>query len=124
MTAKATSMKIATGVITLLLPLGMVWARPTPPGTIQKPVNNPRPGQATTTAVPAAPMFFSGTLVNRFSQELTVDGGSKKQTFRVSERSQIPAEIKTGTQVVVTYTTSPQGPEVVRVVSKPAKPGQ
>ncbi|MBT9588687.1 hypothetical protein IV102_35450 [bacterium] len=117
-------MKTSMVFITLLLPLGVVWARPTPPGTVQKPVNNPRPGQATTTAVPAAPMFFSGTLVNRFSQELTVDGGSKKQTFRVSERSQIPPELKTGAQVVVTYTTSPQGPEVVRVVARPAKPGQ
>lgn len=65
-------------------------------------------------------MFFSGSLVNQFAQELTVEGSGKKQTFRISERSQIPADLKPGAQVTVTYTTCPQGFEVVRVIAKPA----
>jgi len=104
-----------------LATVGWSWARPTPPGTVQRPVNNPRPAQTVET-VPARAMVFSGSLVNQFAQEMTVDGNGKKQTFRISERSQIPPDLKPGDSITVTYTTSPQGWEVVRVLARPVTP--
>lgn len=109
-------------ICVLLLLCAVAVARPNPPNTVQKPVNNPRPRLTTTSTEPARAMVFTGKLVNRFAQELTVEGSSSKQTFRISERSQIPPEVKPGEMVTVTYINSPQGYEVVRLLAKPGNP--
>ena len=54
------------------------------------------------------PNFVSRTTTNRFASIYF-------------KNSQVPAELKAGSDAILTYTITPQGKEVVRLAAKPAK---
>ena len=113
--------KILSCSLLIAATVSVAAARPNVPGEHQKPANSPRPGQASSSSTaPAAPQFVNGKVVSQTSNSLVVEAAGKRQTFRVSEKSQV-AQLKAGAKVVVTYTKTPQGSEVVRAVRKPSK---
>ena len=104
----------------ILMLCSLVEARP------QRPVNGPRPAATTAPATggQVAGRFYTGELVSKYGTQLSVSASGKNQVFTISERSQIPDSIKEGDSVMVHYTVTPQGWEVVKVVPKPKTPQQ
>lgn len=77
-----------------------VWAKP----PVQRPVNNPRPGRATTTPVPARLLVATGVVSTRSLDRLVLDSSKGgKLTFLLTQKTNISSAIKAGSRVAVSY---------------------
>ena len=84
----------------------------------QRPVNNPRPGRSYDGATPAAkPQVMVGTVVSQTRENLTIESKGKRQSFKIVSESKLD-QLKTGSEVIVSYTRGPQGNQVVRAGAK------
>ena len=84
----------------LLLSLA-AWGRP----PVQRPVNNPRPGQATTTGAPVPKLLLAkGKVSTRLVDRIVVEStNGTKLTFLIDKTTKMPDDVEAGTQVLVNY---------------------
>lgn len=107
--------KFSLSIFCLLLAAQASWARPARPPVV------PTSNSGSATGTPAKPMVANGKVVMLNSSSLTLESQGKRESYRVSKNSQVPAELKAGSDAILTYTITPQGKEVVRLAAKPAK---